>query len=242
MYGERFMQKPAPPEAAAPPPAAVVPEAPHNAAVPEAPHNEAVPEAPRNAAVPEAPRNAAPEAPAEETATATPNPMIHLSEINARLTGFERKFLNVVLRGAQGGELANVLLTMAVDEAASFVKEQIARVQGERDASGQGGAAPPADSPPADAPPVDAPRGVGVAAQAKPSPAASGGSPDFMSRVLAASAYLTAEERAAVMWLMPRFPAARLEELKVKLLRMTPRDAAMWIRENLATLRDEVSS
>jgi hypothetical protein len=63
-----------------------------------------------------------------------------------------------------------------------------------------------------------------------------------MSRVLAASAYLTAEERAAVMWLMPRFPAARLEELKVKLLRMTPREAAMWIRENLAALRAEVSS
>jgi hypothetical protein len=63
-----------------------------------------------------------------------------------------------------------------------------------------------------------------------------------MSRVLAASAYLTAEERAAVLWLMPRFPATRLEELKVKLLRMTPRDAAMWIRENLAALRDEVSS
>jgi hypothetical protein len=168
--------------------------------------------------------------------------MIHLSEINARLTGFERKFLNVVLRGAQGSELANVLLTMGVDEAASFVKEQIAHVQGERDASGQGGTAPPADSPPADAPPVGAPRGDGVTAHAKPSPAASGGSPDFMSRVLAASAYLTAEERAAVMWLMPRFPADRLEELKVKLLRMTPREAAMWIRENLAALRDEVSS
>jgi hypothetical protein len=63
-----------------------------------------------------------------------------------------------------------------------------------------------------------------------------------MPRVLAASAHLTAEEKATVLWLVPRFPAARLEELKVKLLRMTPRDAAMWIREHLPALRAEVAS
>jgi hypothetical protein len=102
--------------------------------------------------------------------------MIHLSEINARLTGFERTFLNVVLRGAQGSELANVLLTMGVDEAASFVKEQIARVQGERDASGPGGAAPPADPPPVDAPPVDAPP-VGAMPPVGAAPPADGAPP-----------------------------------------------------------------
>jgi len=80
------------------------------------------------------------------------------------------------------------------------------------------------------------------AAETKPITAASGGAPNFMSHVLAASAYLTAEERATVMWLVPRFPAARLEELTAKLLRMTPRDGAMWLRENLAVLRAEVSA
>jgi hypothetical protein len=63
-----------------------------------------------------------------------------------------------------------------------------------------------------------------------------------MSHVLAASAYLTAEERATVMWLVRRFPTARLEELKAKLLQMTPQEAATWIREHLSALRAEISS
>lgn len=203
---------------------------------------------PSTPAVPEGPRNAAPEdlAGGTEPATAPANPMIHLSEINAHLTGFERKFLNVVLRGPQGGELANVLLTMSVEEAASFVKEQIARVQAERDAPAREGAASPASSPPNDAPlvdaPVDAPPADAPPTEVKPVPTASGGSLGFMSHVLAASAYLTAEERATVMWLVPRFPAARLEELKAQLLQMAPRDTAAWIREHLPALRAEVAS
>jgi hypothetical protein len=142
----------------------------------------------------------------------------------------------VVLRGRQGGELANVLLTMGVDEAASFVKEQISRVQAERDVSDRGSAAHPVDSPPGAAGTID------PLAEAKPDPAASGGSPDFMSHVLAASMGLTAEERATVLWLVPRFPAARIEELKSQLLQMTPGDAAAWIREHLPALRAEVEA
>ena len=53
---------------------------------------------------------------------------------------------------------------------------------------------------------------------------------------------LTAEERAAVMWLLPKFSAERVGELKVQLLAMTPHDAAMWIRDNLEVLRAEVAS
>jgi hypothetical protein len=193
---------------------------------------------------PEVPRNAAPAAAAGDTgpATAPPNPMIHLSEINAHLTGFERKFLNVVIRGKQGAELTDMLITMSVDDAVAFVKENITRAQAARPAASERGAAPsvdavPVDVPPGDAVPVDAPQ-----AETKPAPAASGGSPDFVSHVLAGSAYLTAEERATMLWLVPRFPAVRLEELKAKLLQMTPRDGAMWIRENLPALRAEVSS
>jgi hypothetical protein len=65
---------------------------------------------------------------------------------------------------------------------------------------------------------------------------------DFMPHLLAGSAYLTAEERATVLWLVPRFPAARLEELKAKLLNMSPRNGAKWLRANLAALRAEVSA
>jgi hypothetical protein len=63
-----------------------------------------------------------------------------------------------------------------------------------------------------------------------------------MGHVIAVSAFLTAEERAAILSLMPRFPADRLEQLKVKLLRMSPKEAAAWIHENLENLRAEVSS
>jgi hypothetical protein len=192
------------------------------------------------------PRNVAPEAAAGGTRPASaPNPMVHLSEINAHLTPFERKFLNVLIRGNHGGDVADMLLTMSVDEASAFVKENVARAQAHH-ATSQSGAARPADVPAVDAPAVDAPAvnapAVGAPAETEPAPAAPDGSPGFMAHVLAASAHLTAEERATVMWLVPRFPAARLEELKTQLLRMTPRDAATWIREHLPALRAEVSA
>lgn len=235
-YGELFKLKFAPPTPA-------VPEAPPPA-VPEAPRNVA-PEPPPEGEAPD------PQAPVEGEApdvTVPRNPMIHLSEINARLTGFERKFLNVAMRARQGGKLADMLLAMSVEEAVPFVKEQIALLQAERAASKEH--APPkpsADSPSAEtklAPAASAETKPGPvpADETKPAPAASGGAPSFMSHVLAASVYLTAEERATVMWMVPRFPAGRLEELTVKLLRMTPRDGAMWLRENLAALRAEVSA
>jgi hypothetical protein len=65
---------------------------------------------------------------------------------------------------------------------------------------------------------------------------------DFMTHVMAGAAFLTAEERAAVMWLLPRFAPARIEELKAQLLAKTPEDAAKWIRDNLEALRAEVAS
>jgi hypothetical protein len=276
-------------------------------AVSEAPHYAApaVPEASRNAApatsearynvapiVPEVPHDDSPKYFDEdaEPASALPNPMIHLSEINARLTDFERKFINAVLRGQRGGELSNMLLTMSADDAAAFVKEQIAQVQAAR-AAANNAAAPPAEAPSrAEAPPLteapplaEVPPSVqaqapaktsslakapasqgaplptdarpplktspvtppGGSAPAEPSSAgsaASSGLADLMPHLLAGSAYLTAEERATVLWLVPRFPAARLEELKAKLLKMSPGNGAKWLRANLAALRAEVSS
>lgn len=72
------------------------------------------------------PRNAAP-APSNG-----PNAMIHLSEVNARLTPIERKFLNLVLRNEGGAEVTNVLLGMGVPEAVEFVKDQVANARAER--------------------------------------------------------------------------------------------------------------
>jgi len=141
-----------------------------------------------------------------------PNGMIHLSEINACLSPIERKFLNLVLRGEGGATVTDELLAMNVREAVAFVKDQVARAQAERAAPSEKPAAPP---PP-------------------------GG--DFTTHVLAGSAFLTAQERAAVMWLLPRFSPARVEELKTQLLAATPHDAAMWIRDNLDALRAEVAS
>jgi hypothetical protein len=153
-----------------------------------------------------------------------------------------------VLRGKEGGQVANLLIGMSVDEAVTLVRENIARVQAERREAAHSGTAPPVDASPADVSPVDAPPAEAPPVATKPDPeprpasAASGGSFDLTSHVIASSVYLTAEERASVMWLAPRLPAARREELKAKLLQMPPRDAAMWIRENLAALRAEVSS
>ena len=252
-------------------------------------------EAPYNAVpvVPEAPHDDSPEYFDEdaEPASALPNPMIHLSEINARLMDFERKFINAVLRGRRGAELSNMLLTMSADDAAAFVKEQIAQVQAARTAA-YGSAATPTEAPPraeapfpaeasasAEAPPpaqapvpvktpalakAPASQGAPLPAQAPPQqqtapvattpggsapaePSATGsaapsGMADLMPHLLAGSAHLTAEERATVLWLVPRFPAARLEELKARLLKMSPRNGAKWLRANLAALRAEVSS
>lgn len=77
---------------------------------------------------PPPPRNAAP-APASG-----PNAMIHLSEINARLTPIERKFLNLVLRHEGGAHVTEVLLGMGVDDAVEFVKGQVANARAERKA------------------------------------------------------------------------------------------------------------
>jgi hypothetical protein len=77
---------------------------------------------------PPPPRNAAP------IASSGPNGMIHLSEINARLTPIERKFLNLVLRNEGGAEVTNVLLGMGVPEAVEFVKGQVANARAERTA------------------------------------------------------------------------------------------------------------
>ncbi len=208
----------------------------------------AAPTEPAAPAEPPPPHNASPEQPAEgpDPVAVAPNPMIHLSEINVRLTAFERKFLNALLRGNQGDQVTDLLIAMSVDEAAAFVKENIARVQAERDAATRAGGAPPAKASPTEASPTDSLPAETPPVETRPAETRPARDPcgvlGFMPRVLAASAYLTAEEKAAVMWLVPRFPAARFEELKVKLLRMTPRDAAMWIRENLAALRAEVPS
>jgi len=153
---------------------------------------------------PAPPRNAAPEP------SSGPNAMVHLSEINARVTPVERKYLNLVLRSIDGGRITDLLLASSVEEAVEWVKYQVASVQAEKHA------------------------------RTSEAPASTPG--DFMAHVMAGAAFLTAEERAAVMWLLPKFAPARLEELKARLLAMTAQDAASWIRDNLEVLRAEVAS
>lgn len=153
---------------------------------------------------PPPPRNAVPEP------TSGPNAMVHLSEINARVTPVERKYLNIALRSSDGNRITDLLLGSSVEEAVEWVKYQVASVQAEKRAR------------------------TGEA----PAPATG----DFMAHVMAGAAFLTAEERAAVMWLLPKFAPARIEELKAQLLAMTPQDAATWIRDNLEALRAEVAS
>ncbi len=78
----------------------------------------------RNAA---APIPAAPAASPAPAAPSAPNPMVHLAEINERLTGSERRVLRTVLRNPNAEVLTNELLALSVDDAAAFVQELIAR-------------------------------------------------------------------------------------------------------------------
>jgi len=78
-------------------------------------------------------RNTAP-APALPTSPApvTPNPMIHLAEINARLSGSERRFLADVLRSRNGEGLTAELLARSVDDAVELVLTGMARARADR--------------------------------------------------------------------------------------------------------------
>jgi hypothetical protein len=173
---------------------------------------------------PEAPRNGAPATSLAPNADSAPNPMVHLAEMNEHLSDDERRFLGVCLRSADGPGVTRQLLMCSVRDAVKLVRLVMTRqVRGEDvDATSE---ASPSSPPPAVPPEVT-----------------TQGARDFMGHVIAVSAFLTAAERAAVLSLMPRFPADRLEQLKVKLLRMSPKEAAAWIHENLESLRAEVSS
>jgi hypothetical protein len=141
--------------------------------------------------------------------TGAPDPMVHLSEINERLTGPERRFLRRVLRGAGADAVIAELLARTADDAATFVKEQIAQARAEQ--NGSNDSTPPHQQV------------------------------DFNTHVMAVAALLSADERAAVLALLPRLRAERVAQVQAQLLAMTPPDAAAWVRENLASLSAEVA-
>lgn len=154
---------------------------------------------------------------------ATPNPMIHLAEINAGLTEDERGFLAQVLRSHGGEILATELLARDVDDAIAFIADVIAEVRDEQARAGgqsRTGATPPAP--------------------AKPGTPATG-SDAFMGRVLAVAARLDADQRATVLALVPRLSPERVETLKTQLIAMTDDEATTWVRENLPRLCAEVA-
>jgi hypothetical protein len=154
-------------------------------------------------------RNTAPEPAlsAPPPAPVTPNPMIHLAEINARLSGSERRFLADVLRSRNGEALTSELLARSVDDAVELVLAGMARARAGR-------------------------------AQARAVEA----NADLTKHVLAVAALLDAEQRAAVLALIPRLAPDRVEQLKGTLLAMSVEDAAAWLRENLPGLCAEVAA
>jgi hypothetical protein len=142
------------------------------------------------------------------------NPMTHLAQINARLNRLERLYLSTALRKADADAVTDELLGLSVDDAVAMIQDAVVNVEANRNAVPEESEHVP-----------------------EPQPA-----DDFMSHVLAVSAFLSAEERATVMWLLPRFSPARTEEIRAQLLAMTAEDAAAWIKENLDALRAEVPS
>lgn len=92
-------------------------------------------------------RNAATAPMRHEKAASSPNPMVHLSEINERLTGPERRFLSHVLRSQTADTVTRELLARSVDDAVALIKDAIAKARAPRDAA--------ADPAPASPPPAD---------------------------------------------------------------------------------------
>jgi len=171
----------------------------------------------------------------------TPNPMIHLAAIHAGLSEDERDFLGDVLRSSRGERMTAELLALSVDKAVELVIEAVAQVRADHerartdtrardDIDGRRRARAERRGPEATTARV-APK-----AESTPATAAEG----FMSRLLAVSVRLDADQRAEVLALLPRLAPERVEQLKAQLLAMTVEDAVAWIRENLPALRAEV--
>lgn len=145
--------------------------------------------------------------------TTEPNPMVHLSEINARLSVAERRVLREMLRSDNVDVLTRELLSRSVVDAVAWFREGIAVARGER-----------------------------AQAPAPPSQPATTNDADVMERVSAVAMLLSAEERTQLMALLPRLAPNRLALLKAQLLAMSVEDAVGWIRANLHALQAEVAS
>lgn len=162
--------------------------------------------------------------------TNAPNPMVHLSEINERLSAAERRVLRQVLRGENVDVVTRELLARSVDDVVAWIREGIAVARRERSAQPAATAAAPESTPGASSPAVPA------------QPPAASKSADIMVRVNAVAMLLPPEDRAELVALLPRISPQRLAALKEQLLAMTVEDAVAWIRTNLAALKAEVAS
>lgn len=158
-------------------------------------------------------QSADPASPSAQSNTTEPNPMVQLSEINARLSVAERRVLREMLRGDNVDVLTRELLSRTVVDAVAWFREGIAVARGER----------------AEAP-------------APPSQPATTSDADVMERVSAVAMLLSPEERAELMALLPRLAPNRLALLKAQLLAMSVEDAVGWIRANLQALKTGVAS
>lgn len=158
-------------------------------------------------------QSADPASPSAQPNTGEPNPMVHLSEINARLSVAERRVLREMLRGDNVDVLTRELLSRSVVDAVAWFREGIAVARGER----------------AEAP-------------TPPSQPATTNDADVMERVSAVAMLLSPEERAELMALLPRLAPSRVALLKAQLLAMSVEDAVGWIRANLEALKTEVAS
>lgn len=189
------------------------------------------------------PPEATPTAPSPPTSR---NPMVHLAEINAGLTNPERDFLGRVLRSRGGDVLTAELLARNVDDAIDYVRSVMAEWLAQRERARQQAdrgdtrdVVPPRESPSES--PSDLASGTGATAPSDAG-AAAGFTPEFVRQVVAVGLRLDADQRAAVLALLPRLAPERIEELKALLVAMEPDAAAAWVRENLELLCAEVES
>jgi hypothetical protein len=173
---------------------------------------------------------------------APPNPMVHLAQIHEGLTQDERDFLSAVLRSPRGDQLAAELLARSVDEAIDLISDTVAQMRVER-ARARAAERARAEAERAKARPPQPPHDETAPTVSPASDqVTTAGRADFMSRVLAVATRLDADQRAAVLALLPRLAPEQIEELKAQLLAMTAEDAAVWIRENSPRLRAGVEA
>lgn len=162
--------------------------------------------------------------------------MLHLAKIQAQLAPDELRFLAHLLSGSRAEAYSDAMLSISVDQAVTEIRLLLQTQRERKAAKAQRLAVERDDQDSAAAPSVVEPP---PPVAAEPVEQSAG---HFMGHVLAVRAHLKPKEQAAVTALMPRLTVERMEALKIQLLRLSPKEAATWIKANLERLTAEVAS